>query len=274
MLVLLTEFTQLYARLALSTAAQDREREARLMSMDGVAAAIAHEVGQPLAAVTLNARAGLGWLDREEPNPEMARASMQATLDAGHRTFEIIKSIRASFAKSPDSISEVSLNDLLRETVALLDREMAAHRVLLEYDLDESLPRIFANRVQLQRVLANLLTNAMESVAATRRRDRLIAIRSAQDRSDILLEIRDSGIGIAQGELARIFDPFFTTKSTGTGLGLSLSKAIVDEHGGRLWATPGKERGVTFHLQLPRNRGSIHYQALRQPLTALSRFLQ
>ena len=255
MLALIAESNRLYARLAISTAARDRERDARLTSMDAVAAAIAHEVGQPLAAANLSASAGLGWLDRAKPDPAKAIASLRETIDAGNRTFEVIRSIRATFSTGSRSVSEFNLNDLVSETTALFDREMTAHNVHVQLALDEELPAILANRVQIQRVLSNLLTNAIESVSATRRRTRLIAISSAVlDASNVLLEVSDSGVGIAPEEMAHIFEPFFTTKSSGTGLGLSLSRTIVEEHGGRLWVSASDVQGATFHLQMPHHR--------------------
>ena len=255
MLALIAESSRLYAQLAISTAARNREREARLMSMDAVAAAISHEAGQPLNATLMNAMASLNWLSQTRPNVEKAIAALRDTIDDARRTFDVIKSIRGMFAKSPSATAEFSLNDLVGETASLLARDLAGHKVSLEMELDDSVPPVLADRVQLQRVLLNLLTNAIESLDATYNRPRRIAIRSAPlDSQDVLLEVSDTGSGIQPEQMAKIFDPFYTTKETGTGLGLSLCRTIVEEHGGRLWASPGKECGATFHLQLPRSR--------------------
>lgn len=255
MIALIAETSWLYSRLALSTAARNREREARLMSMDAVTAAIAHEIGQPLTAVKLHALAGLNSLTEPRPNVEKAIRSLRDISDSEKRTFDVIKSIRAMFAKGPGSRTEFSINDLVRETASLMNRELAAKKVSLELTLDETVPPIMADRVQMQRVLVNLISNAVESFSANRGRPRRIAIRTAQPNGQgLLLEVSDSGMGIMPEEIERIFDPFFTTKATGTGLGLPLCRTIIEEHGGRLWASPGEECGATFHMQLPRRR--------------------
>ena len=260
MLALITESNRLYARLALSTAARRREREARLMSMDAVTAAISHEAGQPLTAASLEASAALIWLTQPQPDVSRAIASLRAIGDANKRTFEVIKSVRAMFAKGAGGVTDFNLNDLVRETAHLLDREMTAAKISLALALHDELPPIRADRVQIQRVLVNLLTNAIEAFGTTSgrpgdrdsRESRVIGVRTKQLNGEgVLVEVGDNGPGFAVDELERIFDPFVTTKATGTGLGLSLCKSIVEDHGGRLWASSGEKYGAVFHVTLP-----------------------
>jgi signal transduction histidine kinase len=252
MLALIAESTRLHARLALSKSAWNREREARLMSIDALAAAISHEVGQPLTAVRIHANAALTCMSGEQPNSERAIRSMRAAIEAGNQAIGIITSIRETFAKKPNQRTTFSVDDLVHTTVPLLQRELASGRVSLHVTLDQTLPPVLADRIQLQRVLANLLSNAIESVGATEERPRRIAIRSAPLRGQgVVLEISDNGVGIARENMPHIFAPFFTTKPAGAGLGLSLCRVIVEAHGGALWASRGEDYGATFHMELP-----------------------
>jgi len=230
------------------------------MSMDAVTAAIAHEVGQPLTALNLSASVGLHWLTQSRPDISKAIRSLRAISDDSRRTFDVIKSIRAMFGKGGGPISVFDLNDLVRETASVMDRELAGAKVSLLLALDESLPPIRADRVQIQRVLVNLITNAMESLGTKEARvrwpsesqPRRIMIRSASlDGQDVQLTVSDTGSGIAADELDHIFEPFYTTKASGTGLGLPLCRSIVEDHHGRLWASRGEECGAVFHVKLP-----------------------
>jgi len=257
MLALIAETNRLHARLTLATIGRNRERHARLMSLDAVAAAISHELGQPLTAIRLQAGMGRSRLLAAEPDVDSAIKALDAVLEAEHRTSDVLKSIRAMFAQRRGGRTEFNLNDLARATVVVMDRDLAAHRVSLELDLDDALPTVLADPVQIQRVLVNLLTNAIESLDAIEGRPRLITICSTalQDQA-VLLEVRDNGAGIAPGALDQIFDVYFTTKATGVGLGLSLCRVIIEACGGRLWASRGERYGATFHLQLPRSDAS------------------
>jgi signal transduction histidine kinase len=251
MLALLAEASRLYTRLAISTAANKRERDARLMTADAIAAAIHHEIGQPLTGVQLSASAALKWLRRSKPNVDLARKSLKDALDANGRTLDILKGLRAMFSGQSATISDFQVNALTRETAALLDRELAAQKIELQFDLDDAEPSIMGNRAQIQRVVSNLLINAIESLAETHQRSRRVVIRTALEGQAVLIEVSDTGRGIAPEKMKQVFEPFFTTKATGSGLGLSLSRTVIEDHGGRLWASADNHHGITFHLSLP-----------------------
>lgn len=254
MLALIAETSRLHARLALATVGRNRERNARLMSLDAVAAAISHEVGQPLTAIRLQAGFGRSQLTAEPPDVRNAIEALDAILEAEQRTSGVIKSIREMFAQRRGGRTQFDLNELVRETVVVMDRDLAAHNVSLELLLDDTLPPILADPVQIQRVLVNLLTNGIESLDAVGSRSRRITVRSTTAEGEaVLLEVSDNGAGIATDALDQIFEVYFTTKPTGIGLGLSLCRIIIEACGGRLWASRGERYGATFHLELPRS---------------------
>lgn len=252
MLALIGESNRLYVRLALATAARNRERAARLMSVNALATALFREIGQPLAALKLNTSAGLGWLKGKNADPTKAAQSFRAAVEASELTLDLINNVRAKIPDVSGSLAQVSLNDLVRETIHLLGEELAARDITLKLDLSDELPAIRGRRKHLQEVLINLLTNAMEAVVLEGRKLRTIIVRSAVQGDDqVSLEVIDTGPGIPPDKMGQIFDPFVTTKPTGLGLGLTVSRTIIEDHGGRLWATRNDGNGATFHFTLP-----------------------
>ena len=265
MVVLLAEMTRLYASLARSNSmlqrerlmlqraidSQRREREARLMTGDAVAAMIAHEVNQPLAAVVNNAGACLRWLAAQ--NLEEVRQSANRVVADGHRASEIIGRIRALAKKAPPRRDWVDINDTLREVLVVAQSEVQTHRVSLRTRLLEGLPAVWGDRIQLQQVMLNLLTNAIEAMHWVGEGPRELWVETARGESgEVVIAVRDSGPGFAPQHLDRLFDAFYTTKPDGLGMGLAISRLIVESHGGRLWATGNMPTGATFQFTLPR----------------------
>jgi len=249
--VLLYEITTLYARLLRAVLAQRREREARLMTGDAVSASIAHEVRQPLSGMVTSADAGLRWLDRATPDLGEAKEALRRIITDGHRAAAVIESIRATFKKGARSKTSLDINELIRETLALVRGELQKHRVSVQAVPNEQLPRVRAVPVQVQQVLLNLITNAIESMAA-KGGERVLRVKSdVHESGGVMVSVEDTGAGIDPQHVDRIFNPLFTTKSHGMGMGLSICRSIIEAHDGRLWAAPNTPDGAVFQFILP-----------------------
>lgn len=257
LLGLLAQTSRLYAQLALSVLARQREREGRALSMDAVAASIAHEVKQPLAAMVTNANAARRWLDRTPPDVDRAAEILQAIADDGHRAADLVTGMRSVYGAPVGERGPLRLQDLVRETTVLFSRELAAHRIALQMDLADNAGQVAANRLQLQQVLLNLFANAVDAMAGVdgRKRELRVTVQGLAD-GTAEVSVRDTGIGIDPVHVERMFDAFFTTKEEGTGMGLPLCRSIVEAHGGRIWATPTEPFGTAFHFHLPAVRAN------------------
>lgn len=264
MVVLLAEMTRLYAGLAQSNTmlqrermmlqraidAQRREREARLMTGDAVAATIAHEVKQPLAAMITRSDTGFRWLDRAVPDLDKARAEFRQIAADGHRAGAVIESIRANFRKDARIRSSLDVNDLIEEALALLQDDLQSHRVLIEAQCAAQIPRVMGDRIQLQQVLLNLITNAIEAMA-TVDGPRVLGVTSElRDDGGVMISVADTGTGISSQDFQRVFNPLFTTKSGGMGMGLSICRSIIEAHDGMLWVVPNSSGGSKFQFVL------------------------
>jgi PAS domain S-box-containing protein len=225
---------------------------ARVTALGELAGSIAHEVNQPLAAIVTNAAACLRWLDREPANLNEARGTVQSIVKDGNRAGEVILRIRALVNKTVGEKEPLYINDVINETIGLVQHELFIHRVALRLELAPALPPVLADRVQLQQVVLNLVINGIEAMQPVMDRPRELVIRTCQDEPDhVLVMVRDSGVGVAAENADRLFDAFFTTKSSGMGMGLSICRSIVEAHGGRLSASDNIGRGATFQFTLP-----------------------
>jgi PAS domain S-box-containing protein len=229
----------------------------RVTTTGQLAASIAHEVNQPLAAVVANAEASLRWLDRETPDLNAARRSVEWIIEDGNRASEVIRRVRALANKTSIEKLSLDINDVIREAIPLVQRELISHRVSLRTELATTLPMILGDRVQLQQVIINLVMNGMEAMQPATDRSRQLVIRSGQGETQrVLVSVTDCGVGISAENADRLFNAFFTTKSGGMGMGLSICRSIVEAHGGRLWATANVPHGATFQFSLPVNTAS------------------
>jgi signal transduction histidine kinase len=221
----------------------------RVNMMGELAAALAHEIKQPIAAAAANAGACLGFLNGKHPDIVEAREAASGTIGCARRAAEIIDHVRSLFKKSFPQREAVDVNELIREISLLLKNDIRRNSVTVRLELAENLPEIAGDRVQLEQVLMNLMLNAIEAMHDAKG-DLTITSQSTDD-GHLSISVSDTGVGIPADKIDHIFDTFFTTKPQGTGMGLAISRSIVESHGGRLWATSNSERGSTFQFTLP-----------------------
>jgi signal transduction histidine kinase len=253
LLVLLSETMALYSNLVYSTLRRRSNQEGRKIAMDAMAASIAHEVTQPIAAMTNNSHAALILLAEKPPNIEEARAALDAIVSDGDRASAVVTSLRAMFKRETNQRARIDANNLVQEVLKLVDADLRSRQVTVSTELREGLPQIFADRAQLQQVFLNLFMNAIEAMRAVTDGVRLLRIKSdfIQERSGIMVTVEDSGPGIDSRDKKRILEPFFSTKPTGTGIGLAICQSIVESHGGHIRVSDNHPRGAIFHVALP-----------------------
>jgi PAS domain S-box-containing protein len=226
-------------------------RVSRLTTMGELAASIAHEVNQPLTAVINNGSACLRLLANRNLEPEVLRRALEGIIADGTRASAVLARIRASINKEPAEKNPLDINEVIQEVLVLAGHELYENQILVDHQLTTDLPFVLADRVQLQQVLLNLIMNSIEALGAVTNRPRLLRVQSRIDESgEVLVAVSDSGTGFDL-EVGRVFTPFFTTKAQGMGMGLSISRSLVESHGGRLWATPNSPHGAVFSFTLP-----------------------
>jgi len=239
------------AEVALRQTQGDLARISRVTTMGELTASLAHEVNQPIAAAVTDANTCLQWLTRDQPDLGEARAAASRMVSDAARATEIISRIRSLFRKGNPQRDSVDVNEIIRGMIELLRSEATRYSIAMRTELSDGLPQIMGDRVQLQQVLMNLMINSIEAMKdADGTRELSVESQSAED-TQVMVSVSDTGMGLPH-HADQIFNPFFTTKNNGTGMGLRISRSIVESHGGRLWAADNSPRGATFRFTLPR----------------------
>jgi PAS domain S-box-containing protein len=227
-------------------------RVTRALTVGQLATSIAHEVNQPLAAIVTNAEAGVRWLAGKTPEIDEARESLALIIRDGNRAGEVIRRIREFLKKDSHQTASLDINDVVQEALALTHAELLKSQVTLRLELSGELPRLRADRIQLQQVILNLIMNGRDAMAPVVDRPRELTVTSRKSSSSgVLVAVRDCGIGANAQDIDRMFDAFFTMKPTGMGMGLSISRSIIEAHGGRIWAALNAGPGLTVQFELP-----------------------
>jgi C4-dicarboxylate-specific signal transduction histidine kinase len=245
-------FERRRAEEALRQAQAELAHVSRVMTLGELTASISHEVNQPLAAIATNGQVCLRLLALETPRPEEMRAVVERIVKDANRASEVIQRIRALAKRTEPQMLSLDINDVIREAILLVQREVLSHGVSLRTELASGLPAVLGDRVQLQQVIINLLINGVEAMAPITDRPREILIRSQQhEAGEVLVAVLDSGVGIDSETAEKLFSAFFTTKPSGMGMGLSISRSIIRAHGGRLWVSPNPDHGTAFQFTVP-----------------------
>ena len=238
-------------RNAVRFARAELARVMQVMAMSEMAASIAHEIKQPLAAIVASSNSAQRWLGMETPDLDKARASLKRIVDSGRHASGVIDGIRLMFKKEGQAKAPLDVNKLVREVLTLVRREVEHQRVSVRTELFGGLPQILANRVQLRQVIVNLIMNAVDAMSAVTDHPRIMRVTTDVHESNSHITVEDSGIGIEPNNIDHIFDAFFTTKPHGMGMGLAICRSIIETHGGRLWVSPAQPHGSIFHVLLP-----------------------
>lgn len=237
---------------ALSKARSELAKVAEVTSLGVLTASIAHEVNQPLSGIITNASTCLRMLSADPPNVDGARETVRRTIRDGNRASDVITRLRTLYSKKEPSPEPMDLNEATREVTALSVNEIERGGAILCYELADDLPQVLGDRIQLQQVILNLLRNALDAMRTIEDRPRELLIRTERDEENLVrLSVKDSGVGFAPQEAAKLFDAFYTTKTAGMGIGLSISRSIIEAHQGRLWATSNGRTGSTFSFAVP-----------------------
>jgi C4-dicarboxylate-specific signal transduction histidine kinase len=241
---------------ALQVTRAELARAARITTIGELTASIAHEVNQPLAAVVANSDACVAWLAREQPDFAEARAAAERATHGATRASEVIARIRSLITKATPEKSRLQINQLIEQTAALAEEQTARNHITIKLELAPDLPLVSGDSIQLQQVILNLVINGIEAMTTIADRPRTLTLRSeCQGDSRICVAVQDSGIGLSEEVMSRLFESFFTTRAKGMGMGLSISRSIIEAHGGRLWAESNPSGGATFQFTLPTGDG-------------------
>ena len=227
-------------------------------------ASIAHEVNQPLSGIITNASTCLRMLAADPPDVDGARETARRTIRDGNRASDVIARVRALFTKKEPAIEAVDLNEVTREVIALSLSDLQRNRVVLQAELAKDLPAIAGDRIQLQQVILNLLRNASDAMVDVHDRPRQLLVRTEREDGDrVRVSVRDTGVGVDPQNMDKLFDAFYTTKTDGMGIGLSISRSIIERHHGRLWAEGNDGPGATFSFSFPAVRRAVQRLAPR-----------